>query len=75
MGRRYFFLGIVQELVCHYLAGSGSRNVDREKKESKGATFSKQKKISVGFLCIPILAGILHFVLVSFATSLLDNSH
>lgn len=75
MGRGYFFLGIVQELVCHYLAGSGSRNVDREKKESKGATFSKQKKISVGFLCIPILAGILHFVLVSFATSLLDNSH
>ena len=35
---------IAQGLVFHYLAGCGSRNVDREKKGEQRATFPKKKK-------------------------------
>ena len=50
MGLGNFVSGIVQTLMFHYLAGSGSRKVDRGNKESEGATFSKKKKTSVEFL-------------------------
>ena len=40
---------IAQGLVFHYLAGCGSRNVDREKKGEQRATFPKKKKSCLFF--------------------------
>ena len=60
MGLGNFVPGIVQGLVFHYLAGSGSRKIDREKRKAKEQLFRKEKT-SVKFLsalvkvhlCIP----------------------
>ena len=45
-----FVPGIVQGLVFQYLAASGSRKVDREKRRAKEQLFRKRKKTNVEFL-------------------------
>ena len=49
MGLGNFVPGIVQGLVFHYLAGSGSRKVDREKRKAKEQLFRKEKKLVLNF--------------------------
>ena len=50
MGLGNFVPGIVQGLVFQYLAGSGSRKVDREKRRANKQLFLKRKKTNVEFL-------------------------